>query len=209
MVLDLNKCLGCQTCTIACKTQWTRGPGMEPMWWNIVSTMPGRGTPATPSVSAGAIRDGEPVPGELPGKREWGEAWDFDYDQVLWGANGDGQHRDYLRPARARRRFSAVGPQLGRRPRWRGVPQLVLLLPAAAVHELQRPGVPRGLPAATRSTGARKTVSSSSTRIAATVTGSAPKPARTSASTSTSRGLSPRSATRASPASRRTSRRPA
>ncbi len=46
MVLDLNKCLGCQTCSIACKTQWTRGPGMEPMWWNIVSTIPGRGTPA-------------------------------------------------------------------------------------------------------------------------------------------------------------------
>ena len=29
MVFDLNKCLGCQTCTIACKTQWTRGSGME------------------------------------------------------------------------------------------------------------------------------------------------------------------------------------
>ncbi|MHC4494019.1 MAG: respiratory nitrate reductase subunit beta, partial [Planctomycetota bacterium] len=27
MVFDLNKCLGCQTCTIACKTQWTRTTG--------------------------------------------------------------------------------------------------------------------------------------------------------------------------------------
>ncbi len=45
MVFDLNKCLGCQTCTVACKTQWTRNPGMEAMWWNIVNTMPGRRTP--------------------------------------------------------------------------------------------------------------------------------------------------------------------
>ncbi len=33
MVLDLNKCLGCQTCTIACKRLWTRDEGMEYMWW--------------------------------------------------------------------------------------------------------------------------------------------------------------------------------
>ncbi len=25
MVFDLNKCLGCHTCTMACKTQWTDG----------------------------------------------------------------------------------------------------------------------------------------------------------------------------------------
>ena len=24
MVFDLNKCLGCQTCVVACKTLWTR-----------------------------------------------------------------------------------------------------------------------------------------------------------------------------------------
>jgi len=32
MVMDLNKCIGCQTCTIACKRLWTRDEGMEYMW---------------------------------------------------------------------------------------------------------------------------------------------------------------------------------
>lgn len=34
MVIDLNKCIGCQTCTVACKTSWTSGEGQEGMWWN-------------------------------------------------------------------------------------------------------------------------------------------------------------------------------
>lgn len=32
MVMDLNKCLGCHTCSIACKRLWTRRDGMEAMW---------------------------------------------------------------------------------------------------------------------------------------------------------------------------------
>ena len=31
MVFDLNKCLGCQCCTVGCKTQWTQATGMEAM----------------------------------------------------------------------------------------------------------------------------------------------------------------------------------
>ena len=27
MVIDLNKCIGCQTCTTACKSLWTDEPG--------------------------------------------------------------------------------------------------------------------------------------------------------------------------------------
>ena len=37
MVMDLNKCIGCQTCTVACKTLWTREEGMEAMHWNTYS----------------------------------------------------------------------------------------------------------------------------------------------------------------------------
>jgi nitrate reductase beta subunit len=40
MLLDLNKCLGCHTCTVACKTSWTDGPGQDNMYWNSVNTKP-------------------------------------------------------------------------------------------------------------------------------------------------------------------------
>jgi len=40
MVMDLNKCIACQTCTIACKTMWTAGRGQEYMFWNNVETKP-------------------------------------------------------------------------------------------------------------------------------------------------------------------------
>lgn len=40
IVFDLNKCIGCQTCTLACKTTWTSGKGQEYMFWNNVETKP-------------------------------------------------------------------------------------------------------------------------------------------------------------------------
>ena len=39
-VFDTNKCIACQTCTIACKNAWTAGKGQELMWWNNVETKP-------------------------------------------------------------------------------------------------------------------------------------------------------------------------
>jgi len=39
-VFDINKCIACQTCTIACKTTWTSGAGQEHMFWNNVETKP-------------------------------------------------------------------------------------------------------------------------------------------------------------------------
>ena len=38
--MDLNKCIACQTCTVACKTTWTPGRGQEYMFWNNVETKP-------------------------------------------------------------------------------------------------------------------------------------------------------------------------
>ena len=38
MVMEFNKCIGCQTCTIACKRLWTNDEGKDYMWWNIVCT---------------------------------------------------------------------------------------------------------------------------------------------------------------------------
>jgi len=39
-VFDTNKCIACQTCTLACKTCWTSGKGQEYMFWNNVETKP-------------------------------------------------------------------------------------------------------------------------------------------------------------------------
>jgi len=39
-VFDTNKCIACQTCTMACKTTWTSGKGQEYMFWNNVETKP-------------------------------------------------------------------------------------------------------------------------------------------------------------------------
>jgi nitrate reductase / nitrite oxidoreductase, beta subunit len=39
-VFDTNKCIACQTCTVACKTTWTSGKGEETMFFNNVETKP-------------------------------------------------------------------------------------------------------------------------------------------------------------------------
>jgi nitrate reductase beta subunit len=45
MVFNLDKCIGCHTCTVACKNLWTNREGAEYMYWNNVETKPGRGYP--------------------------------------------------------------------------------------------------------------------------------------------------------------------
>jgi len=45
MVFHLDKCIGCHTCSLACKNLWTERPGAEYMWWNNVETKPGTGYP--------------------------------------------------------------------------------------------------------------------------------------------------------------------
>jgi len=45
MLFHLDKCIGCHTCSIACKNLWTDRKGAEYMWWNNVETRPGSGYP--------------------------------------------------------------------------------------------------------------------------------------------------------------------
>jgi len=45
MVFNLDKCIGCHTCSIACKNIWSDRRGAEYMWWNNVETKPGTGYP--------------------------------------------------------------------------------------------------------------------------------------------------------------------
>jgi nitrate reductase beta subunit len=44
-VFNINRCLACQTCTMACKSTWTFSEGQELMWWNNVETKPYGGYP--------------------------------------------------------------------------------------------------------------------------------------------------------------------
>jgi nitrate reductase / nitrite oxidoreductase, beta subunit len=45
MVMNLDKCIGCHTCSVTCKQAWTNRAGMEYVWFNNVETRPGQGYP--------------------------------------------------------------------------------------------------------------------------------------------------------------------
>jgi len=45
MVMDLDKCIGCHTCSVTCKNTWTNRKGAEYIWFNNVETKPGIGYP--------------------------------------------------------------------------------------------------------------------------------------------------------------------
>ena len=44
-VMNTNRCIACQTCTMACKSTWTFSKGQEHMWWNNVESKPYGGYP--------------------------------------------------------------------------------------------------------------------------------------------------------------------
>ena len=103
MVMDLNKCIGCQTCTVACKTQWTNRNGREYMYWNNVETYPGTGYPKNwMDLGGGFDAAGDLQEGVIPNiEADYGVPWDFNYDesrdgkqlvadsQPVWGPNWD------------------------------------------------------------------------------------------------------------------------
>lgn len=47
MVMNLDKCIGCHTCSVTCKQAWTNRTGVEYVWFNNVETRPGQGYPRT------------------------------------------------------------------------------------------------------------------------------------------------------------------
>jgi ethylbenzene hydroxylase subunit beta/complex iron-sulfur molybdoenzyme family reductase subunit beta len=95
-VFDLNKCIGCQTCSVACKVLWTQDEGTEHMWWMTTNTQPGRGTPKDWETMGGGYRNGMPTPGKLPTPEEFGSGWDYNYDEVLRGGKGQSVHLEKI-----------------------------------------------------------------------------------------------------------------
>lgn len=103
MVMDLNKCIGCQTCTVACKTQWTNRNGREYMYWNNVETYPGTGYPKNwMELGGGFDAAGDLQPGIIPNlEADYGVPWDYNYEglakgesfepnvEPTWGPNWD------------------------------------------------------------------------------------------------------------------------
>ena len=84
MVMDLNKCIGCQTCTIACKTMWTNRNGRDFMYWNNVETVPGEGYPRDyRNMGGGFDGDGNLKPGTQPAPEDYGMPWEYDHEATL------------------------------------------------------------------------------------------------------------------------------
>ncbi len=93
LVIDLNKCMGCHTCTIACKTLSTNDKGMDHMWWMKVNTMPGRGYPKDwEKMGGGYDGGGKLTLGKAPGVEEYGKPMEFNYEEVFFGGNGNRAH---------------------------------------------------------------------------------------------------------------------
>lgn len=87
MVMDLNKCIGCQTCTIACKTQWTNHSGREYMYWNNVETRPGQGYPKKwEEMGGGFDSKGNLQEGIVPRKiNDYGVPWEYPHEDLFKG----------------------------------------------------------------------------------------------------------------------------
>lgn len=87
-VTDLNKCIGCQTCTVACKRLWTSGAGQEFMYWRNVETSPGMGYPRNWQSKGGGYKNGQLQKGKLPTMLDYGVPFEFDYAGRLF----EGKH---------------------------------------------------------------------------------------------------------------------
>lgn len=111
IVFHLDKCIGCHTCSIACKNTWTDRKGAEYMWWNNVETKPGTGYPRRweeqDLFKGGWEKEGNTVKlkgagkgkglgvifqnPNLPSLDNYYEPWTYRYEKLLDSPAGDDQ----------------------------------------------------------------------------------------------------------------------
>ncbi|CAN5292840.1 nitrate reductase subunit beta [soil metagenome] len=111
MVFHLDKCIGCHTCSVACKNIWTDRKGAEYMWWNNVETKPGTGYPTKwenqDIYKGGWEKSGDTVSlkgaGKLRGLKnifhnpylpvldDYYEPWTYKYQDLFTAPEGDDQ----------------------------------------------------------------------------------------------------------------------
>ncbi|MDA8168967.1 MAG: nitrate reductase subunit beta [Nitrospiraceae bacterium] len=111
MVFHLDKCIGCHTCSIACKNLWTSRRGTEYMWWNNVETKPGTGYPTLwedQGKYKGGWKHGKEKPGLLlqgraaafmniffnpflPSIDDYYEPWTYSYRDLFDSPHGEDQ----------------------------------------------------------------------------------------------------------------------
>lgn len=117
MVINIDKCLACHTCSVPCKNAWTTPAGAEYIWFNNVETKPGIGYPKQWENQerwhgGWKLDNGEPKLDEggklsgifklfgndlLPKIEDYYEPWNYNYK--------------YLTTAPSQKRQPAVGPR--------------------------------------------------------------------------------------------------
>ncbi|HEY3895438.1 MAG TPA: nitrate reductase subunit beta [Pseudonocardiaceae bacterium] len=104
MVMNLDKCIGCHTCSVTCKQAWTNRSGVEYAWFNNVETRPGQGYPrqyqdqekwkggwTLTKRGRLTLRSGSRLKRllnifanpDLPTVADYYEPWTYDYDTLL------------------------------------------------------------------------------------------------------------------------------
>jgi nitrate reductase beta subunit len=116
MILNLDKCIGCHTCSIPCKNVWTNRKGAEYMWFNNVECKPGIGYPKKwenqdlhrggwhlkngklTLKAGGRLHKGLNIfhNPDLPTIDEYYEPWSYDYDRLI--SSPRQRHQPSIRP---------------------------------------------------------------------------------------------------------------
>jgi dimethylsulfide dehydrogenase subunit beta len=96
MVINLDKCIGCQGCTVTCRTHRLNRPGCEMLYYIWVETKPGKGWPRN------WMEAGRKIPDRV---HDYGGTWTFNWKDVYESGNRE----KYLRP---------VVEETGQTPTW-------------------------------------------------------------------------------------------